>query len=118
MRMLMRLGLSLALTLGIELGFALSKGLRNKKDLLLVGLVNLLTNPVVVLAYSLCRAATNWPRLAIELPLELMAFLVEALLYRAYAPRIIHPFRFSLCANGLSYGVGLLFNLFLGGIFA
>ena len=46
---------SLALTLMLELGFALILGVRGRRNLALVALVNVLTNPPVVLLCSLLK---------------------------------------------------------------
>ena len=59
-------GLSLILTIIIEAGLALIIGLR-KKDLLLVALVNIITNPAVVIIYLLLPTrqspiSLNWRR--------------------------------------------------------
>ena len=47
--MLTILGVSLTLTVVLEEGFALAWGLRGRRELALVALVNLLTNPPAVL---------------------------------------------------------------------
>ena len=51
--LLSALAFSLVLTLVLETGFFLLVRKRNKKDLLLVVLSNVITNPVVVLSYWL-----------------------------------------------------------------
>lgn len=103
------LGVSLGLTLAFELPFATLWGLR-KRDLTLCALVNLLTNPLVVVCTLLWRAYVphpDWPLLA---ALETAAVVAEGLLYRDLGERIRRPMLFSLCANALSYGSGLLVN--------
>ena len=100
------LGISLGLTLLIETGFALACGKRGR-DLALVALANVLTNPVVVLTALLCRAYTALPPAAYIAPMEALATLTEALVYRNAARDIRRPLLFSLCANALSYGLGL-----------
>ena len=97
--------LSLALTLAIEGAAALLWGLRGR-DLLLCALVNLLTNPAVVLLHLLFPAP--WVTAA----LELAAVAVEALYYRRYGEHIRRPWVFSLLANGASFGLGLLISHF------
>lgn len=100
------LALSLGLTLAMELAFALLFGVRGQ-SLGLVALVNLLTNPVVVYLYFLLSHTLFLPRLAIQLPLEVLAVLVEALCYRRCAGQSFrHPFAFSLGANLFSYTLG------------
>jgi hypothetical protein len=103
--LLLSLAGSLAATLVLEGLFALSWGLR-RKDLALCALVNVLTNPVVVLC---CHLARQWlPIWLVTLVLEGWAVATEAWLYCTRGDRIQHPVAFSILANGVSYGLGLL----------
>ena len=96
--------LSLVLTELFECVFALIQKKRGKALLLCV-LVNLITNPLVVLlSRFLCG---GWLLVA---ALELSAVLTESLLYR-YSGLYEHPFLFSLTANALSFFLGLMTNL-------
>jgi len=99
---------SLALTLIIECGFFLATGKKNKKDLLLAVLANIITNPVVVLGYWLIYLYTNWSTMLSKAVLELSAVVVEGNYYRKYGQEFTRPFLFSLGANGLSFAVGHL----------
>ena len=101
--MLIALGEALALTLAAELFVAYLWGLRGR-DLLLVGLVNVLTNPAVGLCHLL------WPSPLLAAGLELGAFAVEGLYYRRYGRDIPRPFLLSAAANGTSLGLGLLLS--------
>ena len=101
---------SLLLTEAIELVFALVWGVRGR-ELWLVVLVNLLTNPLAVLGYALLRNALPWPPLWIQLPIELMVFVLEALLYLRLSRTIRRPLLFALCINLVSYGLGLVIGL-------
>lgn len=103
--MLLTFALSLALTLVIEGAAAALWGLRGR-DLLLCALVNLLTNPAVVLLHLL------FPSPWVTAVLELAAVAVEALYYRRYGERVRRPWVFSLIANGASFGLGLLISHF------
>lgn len=103
--MLLTFALSLALTLAVEGAAAALWGLRGK-DLLLCALVNLLTNPAVVLLHLLFPAP--W----VTAGAELAAVAAEALYYRRYGERIRRPWLFSLVANGCSFGLGLILNHF------
>lgn len=105
--------ISLGLTLALELPFALLVGIRNKRDLLLVYLVNLLTNPPVVLIYYLFYYYTRVAGWVVMLPLELCAVLVETYYYKTYGWGFKHPFWFSLSANAFSFFGGLLINFLL-----
>ena len=101
--MLSSLVLSLIMTWLLELAFAFLLGIRRSKDLLLILLVNLITNPAVVyLALTFRYSLPSW------FLIPLLAIGVEALYYRSYALTIRHPWLFSLAANVISYGIGWL----------
>ena len=101
--LLLTLLFSLALTEVLECGFARGVGLRGRA-LLLCALVNLITNPPVVLLSQLLGG--GWLLIA---GLELVVVATEGLLYR-YSGLYTHPFRFSLFANVLSFCFGLVVN--------
>lgn len=103
----MRFGISLLLTLVLELPIILLFKAR-KKDLLLFLLVNILTNPAVVLLSML----TGDNRI-IQLLLEIVVIYVEGWYYKKYAENMRHCFGCSFCANGFSYGMGVLLNFLL-----
>ena len=107
---ILSLGASLGLTLAFELPFAALWGLR-RRDLGLCALVNALTNPFVVVCTLLWRHYVPLPEFLPVAALELAAVVTEGLIYRELGEDIQKPFRFSLCANALSYGLGLLVNL-------
>ena len=108
--MLRSLALSLGLTLLLEIPAALILGLRRKEDILLVGLVNILTNPIIVLILNLFFIFTaSPPPWFLILPLEVFAVLTEGFIYqKGLSYRRIHPFFLSLILNGISYFGGLL----------
>ena len=93
--------LSLGLTEVFEGAFALLTGKRGKALLLCV-LVNVITNPPVVLLHGLLGG--GWLLIA---GLEAAAVVAEGLLYR-YSGLYDRPFLFSLTANALSFSLGLL----------
>ena len=113
--------ISLALTLSLECGFFYLTGKRNKSDLLLVVMVNILTNPAVVLLYWLAASYTFWNIKAVNVFLELFAVLAEGCCYLRYGREIRRPFVFSLAANAFSFGMAFLFQrlitYILGGIY-
>ena len=111
--LLSALAISLILTLVLEAGFFLLIGLRNKKDLLLLLLVNIITNPVVVLTYWLVVLYTKWDAVMIIMPLEALAVLIEGRYYKKYGCDFKRPYLFSLAANIFSYGAGLLIQFFI-----
>jgi hypothetical protein len=102
--------ISLGLTLLIELVFALLFRVRSMRGLALVALVNLMTNPAVVLLHRLLTDRTALPEVLIIALLEAAAFLIEALYYKYNAEEIFHPFLFSLGANALSFFGGILLS--------
>ena len=83
-------------------------GKRNKKDLLLVVLVNVMTNPVVVLSYWLAVLHTNWSSVIVVIPLELFAVVTEGFCYKKYGQDFRRPYLFSAFANTFSFGTGVL----------
>ncbi len=99
------LAVSLALTLLIELAFAFVMRVKGR-DLLVVLLANCLTNPPVVLLHHLLGGTV-----LIIAVLEVSAVLVEWGCYRA-ATDIKRPLLFSLTANAISYGLGLVIQMF------
>ena len=106
------LGVSLALTLAVELGFALLCRHRGR-TLLLVALVNVLTNPLVVQAALLWRQYALPGYAAAVAVLEVLAVLIEGLIYQKSRRGFARPYVFSLAANVLSFGLGLLLRMFL-----
>ena len=107
------LALSLVLTLALETGFFLLLGKRNKKDLFLLVMANMITNPAVVLLYWLMALYTGWNRTLIKIPLELFAVLIEGHYYKKYGKTFGRPYLFSLAANAFSFGVGVLIQQFI-----
>ena len=108
LELIVALALSLIMTLVLEIGFFFVTGKRNKKDFLLVVLVNVLTNPIVVLLYWLAYLYTNWNMTIVIIPLEISAVLTEGFFYMKYAQSIKRPFIFSITANAFSYFLGIL----------
>ena len=107
------LAVALPSTILLEAGFFLLTGKRNKKDLMLVILVNVLTNPAVVLIYWLSILYTDIDGIAVKALLEILAVLVEGLYYKQYAQDIRKPFLFSLGANAFSFFAGVLIQLII-----
>lgn len=97
---------SLFLTLVLELGFALLWGV-NMRDILLVALANVLTNPVVVLCYTLVGSFTPGLLIPAVAVLEVGAVVVEGWLFQTRS-NIRFPWAFALCANLFSFTIGLI----------
>ena len=91
--------ISLGLTLLFEVPFAWVWGLRNRHNVTVAVLVNVLTNPVVVLLNAL-----GIPILL----LEAGAIAAEAFCYRTCGEHVRRPLLLALWANVFSYSVGLL----------
>ncbi len=102
---------ALALTLALELGYALVWGVRGRRALALVALVNCLTNPPVNLLYTYGVTLGGLPDWPVTAVLECAAVLAEWLVYRRAEDAPRRPFLFSLCANAFSYCAGCLIQL-------
>ena len=109
--MLKILAVSLALTLAFEEGFALAWGLRGRRELGLVALMNCLTNPPVVLLYHTATGLWHWNAVLAALVLETAAVVVEWQCCRAFSEQVKRPFLFALLINLFSYGAGCAVNL-------
>lgn len=96
--------ISLLLTLVFELIFAFLFGLR-KKDLLLVFLVNIMTNPAAVLCNYLLGGGF-W----ILVMIETVVIIWEGCYYKKYGMSIRHPFLLSVISNIVSYLMGYLLS--------
>lgn len=105
--------ISLLLTLLFETAFALVAGVRNVKDIVIVLLVNIITNPVVVFSYYTVITYTDFSGVAAKAVLEAAAVATEALLYRRYAYNIKKPLLFSIGANLFSFTMGLIINILI-----
>ena len=101
--------ISLLLTLVLELLFALIWGVR-KRGLVLVILMNILTNPAVVLLHFFCIAFLGWTGFLPILVLELAAIVIEGFCCRGM---IRKPWLFAVCVNVFSYAIGELIQLLI-----
>lgn len=91
-------------TLIIELAIALICKV-SKKDLPIVALANILTNPLVVLLFYSFRY--QLPQTLLIIVLEISAVLAEWLIYK-HKTSIKRPALIALLANAISYSVGFL----------
>ena len=105
--------ISLILTLIVEIGFFYIIGKRNKKDLLLVVLVNILTNPSIVSIYWILTLYTSINQIMIKILLEFSAVIAEGYYYRKYGMDFKRPYLFSFAANSISFGTGILLQQIL-----
>ena len=107
MRLIGLLVVSLALTLMLERLFASLWGVE-KRDVPLVYMVNVITNPIVVfLDFAILPSLPIASSLTI-LILEVIVVCVEGQMYATRANAIHFPRLFALCANLFSYTSGLL----------
>lgn len=107
---------SLALTLVTELAIAFLFGLRTRKNVLLVVLVNALTNPPAVLCNWLCRLYLPcYRRVPVQLVIEAAVVIVEAFVYCRFARdeqrQIKRPVLLAVTVNGCSWLLGLLIGV-------
>ena len=102
---------SLALTLVLEELFALLWGLRGRRELTVVALVNVLTNPPVVFLHHTAVGLLGWNAAVVTAVLETAAVLVEWRCYRLCSDQLQRPLLFALLANLFSYGAGRVINL-------
>ncbi len=102
---------SLLLTEALELPTAALLGARKKRDLTLVLLVNLITNPLLGIALDGVFLFTWSPPPA---PLiaagEVLVVGAEALLFRKRLSARLHPLLFSLILNAVSFSGGLIYE--------
>lgn len=95
--------ISLALTLGIELAVGYAMGMRCRDQVLLLVLVNFLTNPAAVLV--------NWLGIP-QIPIEFVVVLVECLVYFLFSRdrkwQITHPVMLAVVSNAVSWTIGIL----------
>ena len=102
-------GISLALTLLLELLIGLCFGYRSGRMLLLVLLVNVLTNPGAVLLH--------WLGIP-QIPIEIVVVFLETIIYLWFAKDekwvVPRPVLFPMVANCVSWGMGLLIQ-WIGG---
>lgn len=103
-------GVSLGLTLVIEEVAALVWGIRKRKDLLLICLVNIMTNPAAVFLAWIWRMymPPGAGKIVFYLLVEAAVVITEGRIYRAYLQGSRHPMKYSLAANGCSFFLGLL----------
>lgn len=103
MHLLEMFGISLLLTLLLELPLTILLGIRGERGVLLVILVNILTNPAAVL---LCRFGV--PQLSVELGVVLVEGLVYVIFSRDKNWKIPHPVWTAIVCNVVSWLTGML----------
>ncbi len=107
------MGVSLLATLVIEIVGALFIGIRSKKDLINVLIVNIMTNPLVVsIAFMInLRHGLIMKRIAMII-LEFLAFFSEGFVYkRVLEYKRMNGYIVSLVLNVTSYLLGIIVNM-------
>lgn len=106
------MGVSLTLTIIIELVCALLIGIRNKKDIINVILVNILTNPLVVsISFLINLRYGLMPKRIAMIFLELFAFASEGFIYnKCLEFKKYNGFLLSFILNFISYFLGIIIN--------
>ena len=101
-------------TIIIELLVALILSVRDKKDLIYVVLVNIITNPIVVSSTIFINSKFGYSVKNIALySLEILAVLVEGFIYlKKLKYKKLNPFILSLLLNLSSYLIGGIINMF------
>lgn len=104
----------LLLTIIIELSIALLLKVRDKKDILNIILVNIITNPVVVMSQILLYLYFGYKIEVIGvIILEILVVPIEGLIYKKVLNyKSINPILLSLILNASSLIIGLIINKF------
>ena len=102
----------LVLTIIIELVIAIIIGIRNKKDILNVILVNVFTNPLVtsIPIFIYLKYGYNAEKVSLII-LEIFAFVTEGFIYsKVLKYKKLNPYLISLILNLSSYLIGVVIN--------
>lgn len=99
-------------TLVIEIVCSIIFGLRDKLDIINVGLVNVLTNPLVVSITFFINIRYGYStRMIAEIILEVCAVLSEGFIYsKVLKYKKINGYVLSLILNVISYSLGFVIN--------
>ena len=104
--------LSFITTLLVELVISLLLKVKDKKDIMNIILVNIMTNPLLVIltVYINIVYGLKYRNILIY-PLEILVVLSEGLVYKKYLNyKKINPYLLSLILNTSSYLIGLIIN--------
>jgi len=106
---------SLALTLGLEVLLAVVIGIKGKKDIITIIMVNCFTNPIVVCLTNLAYlAGSEFFAIGIIAILELLTFLFEGMVYsRSLEKNPIGPYFLSFGLNAFSFLMGVFIETLL-----
>lgn len=103
---------SLICTIIIELTFALILRIKDKRDLLNILLVNLLTNPLLNAISLFINIKYGHKMLEYLIyPMEICVVIIEGYIYKKYLNyKRINPYLLSLILNCGSYFIGIIIN--------
>ena len=105
----------LLLTIIIEVTIACLVKVKNKKDLINILLVNIITNPLVVtipIYFNFKYGITA--RWIVLITLELLTIIFEGYIYKKYLKYDkINPYILSIILNSASYSIGEIINMFI-----
>ena len=101
--------ISLGMTLALESGYAWLWGVKGT-DFLIIILMNILTNPLVVLWHYTFLDLGIWVNTVLP---ELIAVIAEVLLLAHFVRSVTKPVALGICINLFSYFVGFMINLLL-----
>lgn len=108
----MMFAVSLGATLILEVLVMIFLREHSKKNILLLLLVNLLTNPMAVYLAFVGEYITDLPDILIQLPIEALVVLVEVGIYIWFAKdenwTIKRPVLLGILANVFSWSIGLI----------
>lgn len=102
--------LALVVTILLEVLFTLIIKIRDKKDIINIILVNVLTNPLLVsITYVIFLKYGEGIQKIVEIVMEIIIIVVEGILYKKYLKfKKINPFLISFILNLSSYTIGSL----------
>ena len=101
--------ISLGMTLVLELAYAWLWGVKGK-DFIVITVMNILTNPLVVLWHHYTADRGIWINTVLP---ELAAVIAEVLLLMRFGKPVQKPVSLGICINLFSYFVGFIINLLL-----
>ena len=115
----------IVLTLAIELGLALVFSFRHRKQFRLIALTNVATQVLLnVILYIVAYRSGYLAFVALYILLELLVFIMEAFIFTLCLNRCGGPQRhrllivfYALCANALSFALGMVLATALPGLF-
>lgn len=101
-------------TIIIELLLALILGVRDKKDILNIILVNTMTNPLLVSLITYITYNRIFNRTVSIVIMEILVVIIEGFTYKKILKfKKINPYVLSLILNASSYFIGELINYFV-----